>query len=672
MNIHTTQNLNSLAIRDRINSTNMPDSNELRLKHSMQSRLKNLKNEQDTYERTVSFKKREVKLIKAAEKAIKNVADKEKTVDKVLKSDVFNSILDMMSHEVFVQSAISAVICMVLRPLTIMALPTKKDKQDNMYASAHSMSSGAVGILGSLLISVPFSKGIKYAQKNYLKDMNADILKRKYPNLDLNSIWKDAGKTIRKSDKEWLDIYGNKFNTDFKNVMKVAKPKPITEISEETLKKFGADVDLKAMQDKSVKEWVDRNGKPLRFDLKEMFIKVNEENLGENYFSLEHIDKKFLKEVMPELDIKSIEKDGKRLHIDQWKDMQGKAFKLDNDSIYLSSYRETADAIPLYTGRTRTDKKGNIKYLAYQNNNGIKEESGVPSKLGSEIQQAWLDADLVNDISNKLLGWMPDILTRPIVASATIALIPMVLKEVFGLEKKKKPKKQPEIQQQPPSFKMNQQRLNNQLALQQNTNNNLSFKGKGDGWISELFGRYYGKPMANKKWIQDLSEKFTKVPGSMIEHMATLGSLLTSSVYITRTLQNKDLEPDKRRTLAINQGLCFIVPTICAYAVNHKLKGVNKKLEYRYSGLQEQRKALDSTLTPEKIADMNEKFGKRLKAFKDLTSLFTFTFIYRYGTPVLMTPTANWIGEKVNTKKHQQHQPELSIQPMQEEKRNIA
>ena len=226
--------------------------------------LKNLKNEQDTYERTVSFKKREVKLVKAAEKAIKNVADKEKTIDKVLKSDVFNSILDLMSHEVFVQSAISAVICMALRPLTIMALPTKKDKQDNMYASAHSISSGAVGVIGSLLISVPFSKGIKYAQQNYLKDMSTDILKRKYPNLDLNSIWKDAGKTIRKSDNEWLDIYGNEFKTDFKNVMKVAKPKPIAEISEETLKRFGADVDLKAMQDKPVKEWVDRNGKPLK------------------------------------------------------------------------------------------------------------------------------------------------------------------------------------------------------------------------------------------------------------------------------------------------------------------------------------------------------------------------------------------------------------------------
>ena len=657
MNIHTTKNLNSMKIRDNINSTNMPISNEFRLQHSMNSRLKNLKNEQDTYERSVSFRRREVKLIKSeVVKQIKNVADKEKKVDKVLKSDVFNSILDLMSHEVFVQSAISAIICMALRPLTIMALPTKKDKQDNMYASAHSISSGAVGVIGSLLISVPFSKGIKYAQSNYLKDMSTDILKRKYPNLDINSIWKDAAKTIRKPVTEWLDSSGNKFSTDFKNVMKVAKPKPIAEISEETLKKFGVDVDLKAMKDKSVNEWVDRNGKPLRFELKEMFIKVNEEKLGENFFSLEHIDKKFLKEVMPELDINSIEKNGKRLHISEWKNVNGQAFKLENDAIHLSSYRETADAVPLYTGRTRTDKKGDLKYLAYQNNNGIKDEKGTPSKLGSEIQQAWLDADLVNDISNKLLGWMPDILTRPIVASATIALIPMVLKEVFGLEKKKKPKKQPEMQpQMAPAFKMNQQRLNNQLALQSNTNNNLSFKGAKDGdWISRLFGKYYGKPMANKKWIQDLSEKFTKVPGSMIEHMATLGSLLTSSVYMTRTLQNKDLEPDKRRTLAINQGLCFIVPTLCAYFVNHKLRGVNKKLEYRYAGLQEQRKALDSTLTPEKIAEMNAKFGKRLKAFKDLTSLFTFTFIYRYGTPVLMTPAANWMGEKINAKKHNQ------------------
>ena len=171
-----------MKIRDNIQSTNMPLSNEFRLQHSMKSKLMTLKNEQDTYERTPSFKRREVKLVKAeVVKQLKNVADKEKKMDKVLKSDVFNSILDLMSHEVFVQSAISAIICMALRPLTIMALPTKKDKQDNMYASAHSISSGAVGVIGSLLISVPFSKGIKYAQKNYLKDMRPDILARKYP-----------------------------------------------------------------------------------------------------------------------------------------------------------------------------------------------------------------------------------------------------------------------------------------------------------------------------------------------------------------------------------------------------------------------------------------------------------------------------------------------------------
>lgn len=52
-----------------------------------------------------------------------------------------------MSHEVLVQACISAVICMLLRPLTIMTIPTKKNKQDNMYASAHSISSGAVGII---------------------------------------------------------------------------------------------------------------------------------------------------------------------------------------------------------------------------------------------------------------------------------------------------------------------------------------------------------------------------------------------------------------------------------------------------------------------------------------------------------------------------------------------
>lgn len=344
-----------------------------------------------------------------------------------------------MSHEVLVQACISAVICMLLRPLTIMTIPTKKNKQDNMYASAHSISSGAVGIISSLLIATPFSKGIKYAQKYLLKGMNESILKRKYPNLNIESIWADASKTVRKPVAEWIDKLGNQFSTEFKNTLTVARPKPLTEVSEETLKSFGANIDLNAMKNKPVSEWVDRNGKKLHLELKDMFIAVKEEGMGgsikdykdTNFFSLQHIDENFLKEVMPDLDIKSITKNGERVHTDFWKKTDGTPFNIDMDIIHVSSYRETANATPLYTGLKRTN---NTKYLSYQSNNGL-EAGGVPIKLGTPVDDKMLAADKANEISNKWLGWLPDIATRIPFAAGTILLIPWVLKHVFHLEK---------------------------------------------------------------------------------------------------------------------------------------------------------------------------------------------------------------------------------------------
>ena len=94
----------------------------------------------------------------------------------------------------------------------------------------------------------------------------------------------------------------------------------------------------------------------------------------------------------------------------------------------------------MYTGRTRVEStcKKEVKYTAYQNNNGEQDVLGVPNKLGSEIKQEWLDQDKAQDIKFKLLTWFPDIITRPFVAAGTIALLPLVLKNVFHLEKHKK------------------------------------------------------------------------------------------------------------------------------------------------------------------------------------------------------------------------------------------
>ena len=175
-----------------------------------------------------------------------------------------------------------------------------------------------------------------------------------------------------------------------------------------------------------------------------------------------------------------------------------------------------------------------------------------------------------------------------------------------------------------------------------------SFKGLGD-FIGKLFGEKYARPMMDAKWTRSLSEWMAKQKGSMTEHMATLGAMVTSSVYMGRTLTNKDLESDKKKTLAINQFLCFLIPTICAYWVNHKLAGFNKNIERKYSGIQSQKLALGE-ISAEKAAEIIKKKSDRLKGFKTLATLGTFTLIYRYLTPVAITPAANAIGRWANNK----------------------
>ena len=68
-------------------------------------------------------------------------------------------------------------------------------------------------------------------------------------------------------------------------------------------------------------------------------------------------------------------------------------------------------------------------------------------------------------------------------------------------------------------------------------------------------------------------------------HFQVVGSLVTSSAYMAATLKNKDIEKKNGRTLAINQGLGFVIPTIAAYATDSLLRGFNKTLEYGYSGI---------------------------------------------------------------------------------------
>ena len=55
------------------------------------------------------------------------------------------------------------------------------------------------------------------------------------------------------------------------------------------------------------------------------------------------------------------------------------------------------------------------------------------------------------------------------------------------------------------------------------------------------------------------------------------------------------------------------------------------------------------------VSAMEKSLGNRIKGVRILASLATFTLIYRYITPVLITPIANKIGDKLNAKSKEKH-----------------
>ena len=93
---------------------------------------------------------------------------KMKIKDKVMASKTFNWLLEFSeAHNVAGSALMALFLAGALRPATIMALPGKKDKEDKIYASGHSMASGVIGFGVSTIVTSPWDQGVKNIMNNY-------------------------------------------------------------------------------------------------------------------------------------------------------------------------------------------------------------------------------------------------------------------------------------------------------------------------------------------------------------------------------------------------------------------------------------------------------------------------------------------------------------------------
>ncbi|MCI1273026.1 MAG: hypothetical protein LKG27_01170 [Clostridiaceae bacterium] len=98
-----------------------------------------------------------------------------------LESKHFSKFLEYVhAHNIATSALIALGFAGVMRPATILSLPGKKDKDDKIYASGHSIASALMGFGVSLILTSPLDVAIKKIENNTicpkkLKQLNETI-----------------------------------------------------------------------------------------------------------------------------------------------------------------------------------------------------------------------------------------------------------------------------------------------------------------------------------------------------------------------------------------------------------------------------------------------------------------------------------------------------------------
>lgn len=220
------------------------------------------------------------------------------------------------------------------------------------------------------------------------------------------------------------------------------------------------------------------------------------------------------------------------------------------------------------------------------------------------------------------------------------------------------------------------------------------FNEKYDKLTDSIADKFTSK-IVESDWLTKLADRF-KNSDNFYQHCLTIGSVITSGLYMQRTLANDKLDKDRKNTLAVNQGLTFAVSTVGAYALDKYVKGwwdnvtaifaghllgdgkfyenylkqkqaiaaENKKLvqEAKAKGVKPELKSAPKvgklvekhnyykTLLKTSETDAKTLMTK-VKGMSPLRAMIVFGFVYRYFVPVVVTKPANFLCEKYLAKK---------------------
>ena len=283
------------------------------------------------------------------------------------------------------------------------------------------------------------------------------------------------------------------------------------------------------------------------------------------------------------------------------------------------------------------------------------------NNLLSETTKTLFKNEKTAEAAKNYVNMLPETLLAAPRALVTVALIPPILKYVFGWEKKKGASSSTKAVAQDYSmlnFKSSAETNNKAFQnFKGKSNKQVSFSGANESKIFEPLKKFFApittrytkgmnfvqgkmaKVIAHNiletKIFQTLVEK-TKDTKNLAAHLSALTGVTLSGFYMKKTLDNKDLDPQKKKTLAINQGSVCAVSTVLSYALNHLLTPKIEKFTKKFLALN---------------AKDVELLSKYESGIKKASSLMIFGTMFRFIAPVLVTPLANHLGNKLQEKK---------------------
>jgi len=159
-------------------------------------------------------------------------------VKPVLKDNWFDNLLKLCDkHTVIAQNLVALVLAAMFRPVAIMSLPGKKNKDDKIYASGHSIASGLIGFGFSSVVMYPLGQAVEKSKQNVTEVAVAPLLSKNTSELgkkDLRRIDKLKDKfkveTIGQLADKIKEKFGVKDLKDLENVELFKKFKEIYKV----------------------------------------------------------------------------------------------------------------------------------------------------------------------------------------------------------------------------------------------------------------------------------------------------------------------------------------------------------------------------------------------------------------------------------------------------------